>query len=249
MDESEWAAGTDPKGMLEFLRGKVSEWKLRLFAVACCRQLQLSLTERQGWAAVEIAEHYADNPAVEHERDALARDAQRAHQEACYFLDVFLGAVLTAGPNPTEAARWAVAFDWSGYRESEWRPLVPLLRHIFGNPFRPCFPCDAWSSTVVNLATALYNGHQCRFAFHDALLETGNSELAEHFCHDEVHPKGCWALDLILGKSWPMADQVDPDHARALRIHERSRVNDRPFLWVPLEVLGPPSAHESRGHT
>jgi hypothetical protein len=33
-----------------------------------------------------------------------------------------------------------------------------------------------------------------------ALLEAGDAELAEDF-RDNDHPKGCWVLDLIVGKS------------------------------------------------
>ena len=44
-----------------------------------------------------------------------------------------------------------------------------------------------------------FDGEDCRFALHDALEEQGQIRLADHF-RGGTHPKGCWALDLILGK-------------------------------------------------
>jgi len=75
------------------------------------------------------------------------------------------------------------------------------LRHIVGNPFRPYPATPSWPSTVVKLAESLYAGEDCSFALHDALLEAGHPELAEHFAKEQWHPKGCWVVDTLLGKS------------------------------------------------
>jgi hypothetical protein len=49
--------------------------------------------------------------------------------------------------------------------------------------------------------TRLYDGADVRLVLHDALLDAGHAELAEHFAKEEWHPKGCWATDAILGKT------------------------------------------------
>src|SRR5262249_41649053 len=85
--------------------------------------------------------------------------------------------------------------------DSHLQKQATLLRHIIGNPFRPYPVPDCWPSAVVQLAEAMYTGADCGFALHDALLEAGHAELAGHFRHEAEHPKGCWAVDLILGKS------------------------------------------------
>jgi len=72
------------------------------------------------------------------------------------------------------------------------------LREIIGNPFRPVTVELAWPSAVVELAQALYSGADCAFALHDTLLEMGQEMLAIHF-QQTNHPRGCWAMDLILG--------------------------------------------------
>jgi hypothetical protein len=76
-----------------------------------------------------------------------------------------------------------------------------LLRHVVGNPFCPYEKPFSWSSTVVQLAEAVYRNNDCRLPLSDALEEQGHAELAEHFRKEEWHPKGCWVLDLVLGKT------------------------------------------------
>jgi hypothetical protein len=75
-----------------------------------------------------------------------------------------------------------------------------LLREIVGNPFRPVAG-DGLPLTVTELAQSFYDGADCAFALADALEEAGQAELANHFRQDIWHPKGCWALDGILGKT------------------------------------------------
>src|SRR4051812_21857562 len=60
MTEDEWLDSTDPTPMLEFLQGKVSERKLRLFAVACCRRAWHLLPAEDCRQLVDVAEQYAD---------------------------------------------------------------------------------------------------------------------------------------------------------------------------------------------
>ena len=59
MTEGEWLACADPTPMLEFLRGKASDRKLRLFACAFGRAVRDS-QHQLGPSTVAVAERYAD---------------------------------------------------------------------------------------------------------------------------------------------------------------------------------------------
>lgn len=98
-----------------------------------------------------------------------------------------------------QVGREGVSRWWQSYTAQ--RDIhAQVFRHLVGNPFRPYPAPTSWPSTVVKLAEAMYAGEYCSFALHDALLEAGHPELAEHF-REKDHPKGCWAMDVILGKS------------------------------------------------
>lgn len=88
MTEAEWLAGDQPKRMLEFLarldlhpwleysaRVRVSERKLRLVAVACCRTVWDQLSDQRSRDAVEAAEQAVDGRLDEKERVAAAARA------------------------------------------------------------------------------------------------------------------------------------------------------------------------------
>ena len=83
-----------------------------------------------------------------------------------------------------------------------------LLREIFGNPFRPVALDSSWlawnDGTIPELAQSIYD--QRAFdrlpALADALEVAGctNADILNH-CHSEgPHVRGCWVVDLLLGK-------------------------------------------------
>jgi hypothetical protein len=87
-----------------------------------------------------------------------------------------------------------------------------LLRDTIGNPFRPASVDPAWlSPTVVSLAQATYEEYNlpsgaldpARLAIlADALEDAGcpDAAILSHLRSTGPHVRGCWALDLVLGK-------------------------------------------------
>jgi hypothetical protein len=76
MTEAEWNSCTDLWRLLDrtgYLRGKASERKLRLLAVACCRRLWNPPTNPRSRRAVEVAELYAEGAGrAQHSRIGVA---------------------------------------------------------------------------------------------------------------------------------------------------------------------------------
>ncbi len=82
-----------------------------------------------------------------------------------------------------------------------------VVREIFGNPFRPVAFDPEWrTDTAVSLARGMYESRDFSAMpiLADALQDAGceNTEILTH-CRDETltHVRGCWAVDLVLGKA------------------------------------------------
>jgi hypothetical protein len=214
MTEAEWLAGTDPMPMLKFVCGKVSGRKLRLFAVACCRQVAHMLTAeaREG---VELAERVAEGVADSAERKkgrdkalhvGWLRDEAFRHRR---------------GPAKAAVCDALCRQPFKAATVTVWRTSrsvsdqCHILRDILPNPFR-LVNLDpdwlAWNGGIVRrLAEAadeerpLPSGQldSARLAvLADALEDAGcdNADLIAHLRHPGPHWRGCFALDAVLGK-------------------------------------------------
>jgi hypothetical protein len=63
MTEDEWRAATDVLAMVDFLRNhtnRMTARKLRLFDVACCRDIWNRLPDERSKQAIQVAERFAD---------------------------------------------------------------------------------------------------------------------------------------------------------------------------------------------
>ncbi len=60
MTEAEWLACADSKTMRDFLWGRVTNRKWRLFACACCRRLWPLIADERGRAAILTAEEFIE---------------------------------------------------------------------------------------------------------------------------------------------------------------------------------------------
>jgi hypothetical protein len=222
--DADWLICTNPSPMVKFVKGKATDRKLRLFGCACCRRQWRLMVEDFTRTAVEVAERYADGLV---EREALYVAHHAAHHLAApntqptgpkgvnwsavrvarhaavcvsagdiWTVDGTAGAIANAKNYPTTGVTGIENFF------AEQKQQANLLRHIINNPSLPLPTCGPLAPSVIGLARALYSGEPCAFALHDALLDAGHAELAAHFRDPgEWHPIGCWALDVILGKS------------------------------------------------
>jgi hypothetical protein len=211
--EAEWLASDDPLLLLAILEPwaadeVVSDRQLRLFACACSRRLWHVLPEQRR-KDVELAERFVDGRASVEEISARRREISRAKKGR-------------ARPDEPAIARWCV-LDGSGYGgpdDYRWELLTALratrgagaeaaqaalLRDIVGNPFRRVeFAPDWRTSTTVALAGGIYEEHAFERmpVLADALMDAGceGEHVLSHCRGPGPHVRGCWVIDLLLGK-------------------------------------------------
>jgi len=206
--------------MLTWIPDARSERKLRLFGCACVRRLwdmhPPVLLDRDR-AIVQVTERYLEGLASPEIQELFQRETYDRHSNLNFEIDS--RASFSASTWSTAAALLVSgasrrAIDGSvltnGLFSPAWnRQLAEnchLLRCLFGNPFRPVAVDPQWlTSTVTQLAQGIYDDR----AFDrlpilaDALQDAGcdNDDVLNHCRDTGPHARGCWVVDLVLGKT------------------------------------------------
>jgi hypothetical protein len=226
MTEAEWLALDDPIPMLEFFRDKASDRKLRLFAVAYCRNQMDQTSPKWLRQLVNTLEGYTEGtrhqiklfskynkaferlqrlrradsplPGVPARHAALTRRERVRHLEAL---------VVACGPSDPQIAIGSIlsSIRRSPDLDSTQLQGIAFLRDIFGNPFRPISFNSSWlTSTVTALAQQMYDSRDFSAMpiLADALQDAScdNEDILNHCRGPGPHVRGCFLVDLLLGR-------------------------------------------------
>jgi len=224
MTEAEWLVAVNAQKMIAALSGKGSERLWRLFAVACCRRFEHRMRNPRSRRALDVAEQFADGLATVQELKAAHANAEQAAHEA--FCDAHMDEVranfqwdagyeaMWAAKEAADAAVQCVAEELvtsTGGQTvviAERLQFPDMLREVFGNPFRWTLINPNWiawnDGAVRKIAQATYDER----AFDrmpilaDALEDAGcgNADILRHCREPGEHVRGCWVIDLLLGK-------------------------------------------------
>jgi hypothetical protein len=181
------------------------------------------------WSAVDRQRVGMCEAAFQAARDLSARyrqltdgDISSSHplyREAWMYLRAANAATLTVHDNAWDSA--VAASDWAAVAtglemggdadryhrdgQAERQHQAGIVRDIFGNPFRPVTVDPSWLTADVRLLAA---GIYEEKAFDrmpilaDALQDAGctNDDILSHCRSEGPHVRGCWVVDLVLGK-------------------------------------------------
>lgn len=222
MTENEWltcSKATQP--VMDWLRRRGSDRQFYLVSSAVLRMVWDQL-DNQFRDLIVLVEKYADGECTD---DELSRHQRRAEEDAFTQLAALSPASRSrrSPDRKRQAAARAAAHaafprnGWisacnavsesveAGKRAAMWPQICAILRDVFGNPFRPIILEPQWrTSTVRQLAEGIYaeRAFDRLQVMADALEEAGctDASILEHCRGPGPHVRGCFVLDLLLGK-------------------------------------------------
>ena len=222
MNKGEWLICNDPQAMLEFVREKTSRRKLRQLACAFCRRVFHLLSEEsrgdldipgRDWRKGHLLSanisrstrpgRHLDldlfNAATGSAWATLDMDPfQAASRAALSASNAVADALVRSGESPSRL----------GSRAVEQEKQADLVRDVFGHLFftgKMDLSWLRWNDGTVGRMASRINEERRFFdlpILHDALLDAGcdDEEILCHCRQINTHIRGCWVIDLLIGK-------------------------------------------------
>jgi hypothetical protein len=213
---------------INLFRTKPSDRKWRLFACATVQSIASLIDNHLCRRCLEIAEQFADGLVDAGTLQRLQDSAEKQTWPdrwqgipAPYTANFIAGraGITEQGHGCYTMARWVSGMVWEvimavkgvdpdnfdTVRAEREKYECKLIRCIFGNPFHSVTMDPAWlTPKVKTLAHAIYDDR----AFErmpelaNALAEAGcsNQDILTHCRGPGPHVRGCWVVDLVLGK-------------------------------------------------
>lgn len=216
--EEKWLRSIDPLWMIDKvilpntgLVGQERARKLRLMMCGWCRQIWSLLRDQRSRNAVEVGEKFADGKCRETELSD-ARSNMPGLKDATWYRDgqVAINCVFDEGWHQWKTLSPTLSYEGLG---EFFRPAMlsneaqaNIIRDIFGNPFRPTTIGRQFiTGQAIAMAEHAYDNRDWASlpVISDALEEAGCIEqpILDHLRGPGPHVRGCWCLDVILGKS------------------------------------------------
>jgi hypothetical protein len=220
MTEAEWDACTDPQAMLEVLRGRASERKLRLFACGCQRLVWPLIDDGGSPRALEVAERLADGVGEAEDLEAAWGTATYHSPQGWNVPPHILWPGRTRAYEALDQLRWMMpGSEFKGDRacgvyapavartaqraagnaglpdtREQWAKQAQRLRDLFGNPFRP--------APVIDPAWILWHGgaipQLAHSVYDERLLPAGTFDHARlALLADMLTDAGCTDADIL----------------------------------------------------
>ncbi len=243
---------------LEVLLGQLTVRQVGLFAAACCRQGWSRMTDSRHQAAVVAAERLAAGLLTSAEFETALQPvvelwaALPDHRAGGWGVEHYLTGATRHLGGTWRGARHSASFAARGLaceagpfggaerataERAEEDVQRALLCDIAGPPDGPAAAEAAWrTGDVVGPARGIYEDH----AFDrlpilaDAPIDAGcdNAGILDHCRSGEPHVRGCWVVDLVLGKARSTAKgarQVDTP-VSAEQVQRLRRLTGLPWM-------------------
>jgi hypothetical protein len=220
MTEAEWLVSNDPEAMLKaaeyalataWPHGVRTKRKRACFGVACCQLLRPLIAQdtllSRGFEVLEAELDTGEDESEEAEELwSELNNAYRHPDSNDPQFKMLVAALLTAWGDPEEVIlRLMRSFEeWEGSKALP-EQVGHIMRDVVGNPFRPVSFSPEWrTDTAVSLARTMYESRDFSAMpiLADALQDAGCDDVTilEHCRGPGPHVRGCWVVDLVLGK-------------------------------------------------